>query len=536
MFQQHPLDANGKLLRRFYEPLTLLRVMDPTRGAQRPDLTSDRGLDEQSKLWRNFLDQLAFVCDSEKRGDTVAAIAAQRSFEHPIFSLASNSKSRSEARGHLCWVLAALGQIHTNEKPRLQVEDEIRTRCIDFSHQRIQTYSRWLIQAIQTATNMMDEVSNAEDAFILKEFQQLETLISTPHRQCSHAHTLRRCRLMEILSIRHVAHAHRGVWSDLRHYLGRLGSWSKAVQILVLGAVTFPQRIENAQVEIIGTNGPADLPNKLHSTDLVGVVRRMVPIDQIVVFEQLNQALSEANAVAEVEDRFRQEYAQIKPRPHAELLILEHFYRNGLDFVTDDRYIGCSKPSCYCCHIYMQCHPGRFAPRPCHGNLWINWAPPYPLPIPDPHAVTTKGTARPQKHHTFKMLQDMLIYIRRDLQEQILSRRPERARLPDSTTGMSSVVLDLDALLGSARNASQPHNGHNSNNLDDHGVSVLVSRDSERRSAGNRTSQEVPSTNEPEQSTEQDQKGFPEGQYEHFTDSDASEIIVFRGRKKVNSS
>ncbi|KIW29821.1 uncharacterized protein PV07_05608 [Cladophialophora immunda] len=339
---------------------------------------------------------------------------------------------------------------------------------------------------------------------------------------------------MEILSIRHVAHSHRGVWSDLRHYLGRLGSWSKAVQVLILGAVTFPQWIENAQVEIIGTNGPADLPNKLHLTDLGGVVRRMVPTDQMVVVEQLSQALSEANAVVQVEDRFRDEYAQIRPRPHAELLILEHFYRNRLDFVTDDRYIGCSKPSCYCCHIYMQCHPGRFAPRPCHGNLWINWAPPYPLPLPDRRA--TGQTARPQEHHTFKMLQDMLICIRRDLQEQILSRRPKRAKLPDSTTGMSSVVLDVDALLGSARNTSQSHDDHDYESPNDHGVSVSVSSDSERQNAGNGISQEVTATNEPEPSNKQDKKRLPGEQYEHFTDSDDSGILLFRGRKKHISS
>ncbi len=78
MFQNHSLNANGKLLRRFYEPLVLLRVLDPTRGAHRPDLITDRGLDEKSKLWRNYVDQLSFVCDSDKGGDTVTAVAAQQ--------------------------------------------------------------------------------------------------------------------------------------------------------------------------------------------------------------------------------------------------------------------------------------------------------------------------------------------------------------------------------------------------------------------------------------------------------------------------
>jgi hypothetical protein len=37
------------------------------------------------------------------------------------------------------------------------------------------------------------------------------------------------------------------------------------------------------------------------------------------------------------------------------------------------------------------------------------------------------------------MLQNMVVLIRQDLRDQILARRPRRERLPDSTTGMSSV-------------------------------------------------------------------------------------------------
>ena len=93
----------------------------------------------------------------------------------------------------------------------------------------------------------------------------------------------------------------------------------------------------------------------------------------------------------------------------------------------------------------MEFHPGRFVPRACHGNLWINWAPPIPLNVLDRGAT---GTApRPQEHHTFKMLQKMLKHVRLDLQDQILSRRPKRAKLPDSTTGMSSVLCEMDKLL-----------------------------------------------------------------------------------------
>jgi hypothetical protein len=73
--------------------------------------------------------------------------------------------------------------------------------------------------------------------------------------------------------------------------------------------------------------------------------------------------------VAQIEIRFREDHANNKPRPHAELLVLDHY--------------------------------------------------------------------------TSQMLQKMLFSIRQDLQDQILSRRPKRKRLPDSTTGISSVIYEI---------------------------------------------------------------------------------------------
>ena len=165
MFQQHPLDVNGKLLRRFYEPLTLLGLLDPTRGSQRPDLLLDRGLEEQAKLWRNFLDQLAFLCDAEKGGDTVTAVAVQKKVDNSIFWVASNSKSRIAARKHLEWVLAKLDEICASNSSTTYLEHEIISRCIDFSHSRIKTYTTWLMSTFQKAKCNMDPQANTEGMY-----------------------------------------------------------------------------------------------------------------------------------------------------------------------------------------------------------------------------------------------------------------------------------------------------------------------------------------------------------------------------------
>ena len=163
MAQSPFLNPNEKILRRFYEPLVLLRVLDPTRGAHRPDLITERGLDENSKLWRNFLDQLSFVCDSEKGGDTVTAVAPQRTNESPIYWLASNSISRNKARAHLIGIFACLNRLYSaNPLSEDLLYKELYARCIKFSSKRIKAYTKSLLKAIVQVECIAEDSTNHE--------------------------------------------------------------------------------------------------------------------------------------------------------------------------------------------------------------------------------------------------------------------------------------------------------------------------------------------------------------------------------------
>lgn len=252
---------------------------------------------------------------------------------------------------------------------------------------------------------------------------------------------------MHILTKRHVTHEARGQWSDIRHNIGKLGCWHKAIKTLLQAAQTFPQQLEGATVSLVYPRGPSETPterSKILDLDFKSIVNRMLKADQQTLADKLVQSLNELNMVLPLKQQFKEVYSEFQPRPHAELLVLEKFFELSFDFVHDDRYIGCSKPSCYCCNLYMKVHPGQFEQRACHGNLWPNWGPPIPLSVISSPQTQNRLTSRPQDHHTFKMLQDMLPNIRTDVQEQIQSRQPRRARLPDSTTGMSSVVVDIN--------------------------------------------------------------------------------------------
>jgi hypothetical protein len=266
-----------------------------------------------------------------------------------------------------------------------------------------------------------------------------------PGALCAYAYEFRRMKEVHILTRRHNMHESRGPWTEIRHNIGRLGCWIKAVKILLDAAQNFPQQLEGAKVDFVLPRGPVDIPPRKkgrQAVDIKGLIQRMIPRDQLLVAGNLVESLNELDVISPLTRHFQEIYSNFRPRPHAELLVLEHFFEHEFEFVNDDRYIGCSKPSCYCCSLYLKVHPGRFEPRACHGNLWPNWAPPIPLPVVGGSGKRNAQLRRPQDHHTFKLLQDMLSYVRDDVLDQIQSRRPRRNKLPDSTTGMSSVVMD----------------------------------------------------------------------------------------------
>ena len=56
-----------------------------------------------------------------------------------------------------------------------------------------------------------------------------------------------------------------------------------------------------------------------------------------------------------------QKVRSIVTRVHAELLLVDRFSREKIDFVEDDKYIGCSKPACFFCYSWMELHHKGFA-------------------------------------------------------------------------------------------------------------------------------------------------------------------------------
>lgn len=222
-------------------------------------------------------------------------------------------------------------------------------------------------------------------------------------------------------------------FADLRHFIGRLGNHVQVVKVLVAGARRFPSLVEEYQINVVnGPSSPTLPPPLRNKLTLAGVVKRMTSCDEELT-KDLENRLVKLNDALGIEEILREKYGEknLKPRVHAELILLEYFYRerNRLHFFDNDRYIGASKPACYCCYLYIHEHPGDIAHPPTHQRLYLNWLPPTSTPeVQEPNSETAV--------HELKMLNSMVKAIRKRTIEQLKTQTGGERRTPhfDSIT------------------------------------------------------------------------------------------------------
>lgn len=212
------------------------------------------------------------------------------------------------------------------------------------------------------------------------------------------------------------------IWIRIRHFVGRLGHWHKTAACLIGLAPKFGFVFRDYGVRLI--------PQPYHDTrhilrldeDLRELAFRVFPnFRGSPLGAELVEKIKEAG---ELIDWFRTN--TLKPRPHAEAVILDFFFTRNLQFANDDRYIACSKPSCYCCTLYFKYHPGGFRPRPSHGNTWVQWCQPQSIDMP----LETETS--------LSILRRMVNEITACTQASLTNKIPHKGRRFDSTTGVSS--------------------------------------------------------------------------------------------------
>jgi hypothetical protein len=260
-----------------------------------------------------------------------------------------------------------------------------------------------------------------------------EMLETRFHQQrCITAYDLRHQDYFRRLSQNAEKDISKRAWYWIRHYIGRLGSWFVASKFVVAVARRTPQlfkQFQVAPVRRIGKTATRILDEDMSLSE--ALLRTLPGYNSELVDLRIRTMQSASND--DLGARFMENYTDpnFVPKVHAETLMVEHFYFNQLHFFGNDRYIGCSKPSCYCCDLYLRNHPGNFEARPSHGNVWVKWC----LPFEADEEDVGKRT------HAVKMQKKILLNIIRDLESRLLSGTYEHVHLCDSTTALSRLSI-----------------------------------------------------------------------------------------------
>lgn len=207
-------------------------------------------------------------------------------------------------------------------------------------------------------------------------------------------------------------------FTELAHYIGRLGAHAFAVKTVVCAALSLPSI--KAIVQVRYEKCP-DRERPIPNMDIKGpyeLVRSIVearPYMHPPQKLQILQAFVYMDMQRNLTALFRTQMdlpQSFKTVVHAELQLCDLASRKRMKFVDDDPYVGCSKPACYFCKRYLLSHHMGFIIPPSHNKVLTGVR----APAADPQRDTKgKGAALLKKtleNMEWKVEEDILDELR----------------------------------------------------------------------------------------------------------------------------
>ncbi|PLN83962.1 hypothetical protein BDW42DRAFT_199946 [Aspergillus taichungensis] len=423
-----------KVLSRFYEPLLLLRALGQTRG-DHTTISLDLGPEEARR--RRFLQNLAYIGDVDKSSISCTAIGLEDAETRYKFWIASNQVN-GRSLDFFKTVFGHLECIHGHSPGRPEQDrNALVMLCVGFAAKRIREEKKTLVRKI-------NECYPTPGAPKTKEDQDLRDWLYSVVEQddnlnlCRYAYKHRHSTFLDLL----IRKAHEGKdlidpigkrspFASVRHCLGRLAEHIRAPLRLIEDAGHLGQLLDCYEVCAIDPISPVSRQFPDAQTTLRGILNRMLKKDD-PERPQIEDALHLINIRSHTFEQFRKLYEYCTPQVHAEVQVLEHFYRNGLRFVGNDRYVACSKPACLCCEMYFKHHPARMVVPASHNKVWTNWSPPLVEPF---------VKSDPESKQQLEILNKMTADIRSRAIAQILKQSPASHWHPDSLTNITDPHL-----------------------------------------------------------------------------------------------
>jgi hypothetical protein len=217
-------------------------------------------------------------------------------------------------------------------------------------------------------------------------------------------------------------------WVVVSHSIGRLLSYYYAVNILISARRNWPQLFVDFEVHWAPSTAPREqsISRKLDAAKILG--KMSSDKDTISEYRDYAEALEQSGITlnAKITDAVRRD--NFLPFVHAEVNLLDYILRlqkslraqgNEIPtFFLNDRYIGCSKPTCRLCELYFNHHPSGVVVRQGHRNLYSEWR------APDVFAADGEAAARERSITLERMIPTIRDVVFLNLREKFATRSP----------------------------------------------------------------------------------------------------------------
>ncbi|KAH8771439.1 hypothetical protein BGZ57DRAFT_764455 [Hyaloscypha finlandica] len=446
-----------KVTRRFYEPLLLLHALSPIRGERiKSEIIPDDPESNHIQLRRSFTNAIAYICAYQKGPDHVAAAALEKTPHGVVVWLCANADIEEGVVTFLKGILACVYRVVEKDNMEdLHQEASLATQSlasmiVDFQAPRLNVYRTEIINSciLPCQELMTDYVKGNGNALDVNNLQQWLRKYFSDDTEGSTGPSLfdlskacydiRHTQYLKTVSMfAGQGRTRHETFERLYKLLGKLGKPLKSSKTLTEAATKLAQDFaQGFTVQTVRSSVPQQLPfrGKKEAT-IEHTVHRMFS-DSSKKAEFMERLRSLVSREREEIDSFLQRERATKTRVHAELLLIDHFERNSCNFLGQgEKYIGCSKPACYLCHMYITQHPSHYAIPASHNKIYVGWRPP-DVYIQEPGAF---GLLHVQE----RILLRMIDLVRKDLFSEIKSHNMRLPYHTDSTTGITTTLESM---------------------------------------------------------------------------------------------
>ncbi|KAK4148956.1 hypothetical protein C8A00DRAFT_38459 [Chaetomidium leptoderma] len=418
-------------------------------------------------VFKTFVNKLGHICDNAKGGKKVTAFAILQlgTIQYYFTSNQRDEEDYRRTSSYITSILNTLDQMRDDETLSRNASDgrlpRLLRMIIRFNQSRIKGYICRMREELDFCINFVRGDRSNEGQAVLQSLEYLKPLLEFSGDACNtntnefvdgSQKVIQAISLIyepffkEFLRLRTQNNMDRNApWVVVSHSIGRLLSYYYAVNILIAAHRTWPQLFVDFEVHWVPSTAPREpsIPRRLDAAKILGKMSSDEDTiskyrDYAVVLEQSGITLN-----AKITEAVR--HNNFLPFVHAEVNLLDYILRlqkslreqgNEIPtFFLNDRYIGCSKPTCRLCELYFDHHPSGVVVRQGHRNMYSEWR------APDVFAADCDTAARERK-----ITLERMIPIIRD--EAFLNLREKFATSrPNDSHDTPSNVPPLDVLV-----------------------------------------------------------------------------------------